>query len=105
MKTLQQPTVVALATALMAILFNINASAALPQGDYACQVETTGGAMGLVLVQSDSKEAAIRAARVANAITADSGQAAVAAVVQCISRRTEHFRDSDFQIQYLNTPL
>jgi hypothetical protein len=106
MTILQCVTRAAAGTAIVFSLASANAIAALPEGDFACQVEIAGGKMGLVLVQSDSKQDALAAARVGNAITADGGSAAVLGVVQCITRRTdERFRDAEFQMQYAKTPL
>jgi hypothetical protein len=106
MTILQQLIRAAWGLAIVTSLVSVTATAALPQGEFACQVETTEGEMGLVLIQSDTREQAIAAARVGTVTTGEGGRAAVTEVVQCITRRTdERFRDADFHKQYLKTPL
>jgi hypothetical protein len=106
MTVLQRLTRAARRMAIVTAMGSTAAIAALPNGEFACQVETTEGEMGLVLIQSDTREQARAAARVGTVTTGDGGRAAVAEVVQCITRRTdERFRDADFHMQYLQTPL
>ena len=105
MTILQQVRIAPIAFLALTGLFGAGAFAELPQGDYACQVLTQGGNNGLVLVQTDSEQQAIAAARDGKALTVDGNRAEVDRVVECISRRTERFSDADFQMQYKKTPL
>ena len=78
--------------------------AALPEGEYACQVQTRGAAMGLVLVQADSLPEAEQMAQGAKATTSDGSSAAVDRVIECITLREERFTDSQFQQFFESLP-
>lgn len=105
MTVLQQFKIIPVAMLAVTGLFSAGALAELPDGDYACQVQTEGGKKGLVLVQTDSEQQAIAAARGGKAIIADGTWREVVDVVECIDRRAERFRDADFQMQYKKTPM
>ena len=82
------------------------AGAALPAGEYACQVTAEGGRIGLVLVQADSRERAESAAGRAEALTYDGIRSQAVEVIQCIDRRSEErFRDYQFQAFYEDVPM
>lgn len=89
----------------MLLLLCLPTSAALPSGEYACKVVTTGGQLGIVLVQANTKVLATKAAAGAEAFTFDNGRGAAASVVECIDRRKERFTDYQFQQFFENMPL
>ena len=80
------------------------AVAAQPQADYACQVITSSGGPGLVLVQTSSREEAIAMARDSLAATIVDTPAPVAEVVECIRRPDENFQDRQFQRTFQKLP-
>ena len=86
-------------------LFSLGASAAMPNGEYACKVVTIGGQLGVVLVQADTKELAAGAAVGAQAFTFDNGRGTATSVVECIDRRKEQFSDYQFQQFFESIPL
>lgn len=73
------------------------AIADLPVAEYACQVVVDGGRVGIVLVQADARDVALRAAVGAPAFTTDNTRGHATKVVECIRRPDERFRD--FQVQ------
>jgi hypothetical protein len=86
-------------------IFSLGASAAMPNGEYACKVVTIGGQFGVVLVQADTKAQAAGAAAGAQAFTFDNGRGTATSVVECIDRRKEQFSDYQFQQFFESIPL
>jgi hypothetical protein len=84
---------------------SLAASAAMPNGEYACKVVTIGGQLGVVLVQADTKAQAAGAAAGAQAFTFDNGRGTATSVVECIDRRKEQFSDYQFQQFFESIPL
>lgn len=95
---------VSLSAALVAGLLSVGAQAALPQGQYACQVITKDGGPGLVQVQVDTREEAIAVALRSRARTIDGIMKSSAEVVQCIRWPDERFTDRAFQALYDSMP-
>lgn len=81
------------------------AVARLPQVEFACQVQTYADKSGLVLVQTDNAELARAAASKAEASVIGGGRSPTLAVIECIDRRSESFRDSTFQTFFLELEL
>lgn len=81
------------------------AQAPFPEGEFVCQVRAEGGKIGLVMIQADSKEVAIKAAVGANAQTTDGFKARATGVIQCITYREERFTDVQFQAFFDQFPL
>ena len=79
--------------------------AALPDGQFACQVLTESGQSGLVLIQTDTEAEAMRAAQTATAWQLDGGEGKAISVVECISIPGKKFKDSWFNSFYENFPL
>lgn len=75
-----------------------------PQADYACQVLTSSGGPGLVLVQAASREEATVMALGSLASTIIDTRAPVAEVVECIRRPDENFKDREFQRAFQKLP-
>ena len=90
--------------ALLALL-TAKVCVALPDNEFACQVQTRAGAQGLVLVQAHTKEKAVKAASGASALTANGTYSKATAVVECIRRPGETFRDTEFKRFYQNAAL
>ena len=90
---------------LLLSIISLGASAAMPDGEYACKVVTVGGQLGVVLVQADSKAQAAGAAAGAQAFTFDNGRGTATSVVECIDRRKEKFSDYQFQQFFESIPL
>lgn len=90
---------------LLACMASAGSMAAMPSGEYACQVTVTGGRIGLVLVQADTRGLAEKAARGAQAITADKNPGQAINVIECIRRGEERFSDYQFQEFYKTVPL
>jgi hypothetical protein len=90
---------------LLLSIISLGASAAMPNGEYACKVVTIGGQLGVVLVQADSKAQAAGAAAGAQAFTFDNGRGTATSVVECIDRRKEQFSDYQFQQFFESIPL
>ncbi len=78
---------------------------ALPDNEYACQVQTRVGVQGLVLVQADTKEKAVKVAGGASALTANGTHSKATAVVECIRRPGETFQDAEFKRFYQTAAL
>ena len=78
---------------------------ALPDNEYACQVQTGAGTPGLVLVQAYTKEQAVKSASAASALTANGTRSQATAVVECIRRPGETFQDVEFKRFYQNAAL
>ena len=94
---------IALASLLAAL--SLASQAELPEGEFACHVVTETGQSGLVLLQTDAKAGAMRAARAATAWEMDGGQGKAISVVECINIPDEKFKDSWFNSFYENFPL
>ena len=88
----------------MLALFSAFALAREPQADYACQVVTSSGGPGLVLVQAASREEATAMALGSLASTIIDTRAPVAEVVECIRRPDENFKDREFQRAFQKLP-
>lgn len=82
---------------MLAGLFSAASLAELPGGEYACQVVTEGGGIGMVLVQADDRQVARQAALGASAYIDKKNRARATKVVECIRRPQEKF--SDYQVQ------
>ena len=93
-----------LSAAVVSGMLCAGAQAALPQGQYSCQVITKDGGPGLVQVQVDSREEAIAVARRSKARTIDGVMKSTAEVVQCIRWPDERFTDKAFQALYESMP-
>jgi len=94
--------------ALIAAAFvtvSVSSQAVLPQGEFACQVQTVGGQSGLVLVQTDSRGDAEKAASSAMAWEMGGGRSKVISVVECIRTPAEKFKDTWFNKFYEEFPL
>lgn len=70
---------------------------ALPDDDYACQVQTNSGQAGLVMVQAYDLSSAIRIAGQVNAMRMDGVAEQAKTVVQCILFPQQRFTDTAFQ--------
>lgn len=89
---------------LLATLMSGAASAQLPQGTYACEVQTKDGIAGLVMVQADTLAKAQTAATKARASKIAGGESQATSVIECIVVGEGSFRDSHFQQFYENFP-
>jgi len=94
-----------LAMALLPCISGMGAVAAMPVGEYACQVVAAGGQIGLVLVQADTRALAEKAALGAEAFTTDNFRSPATSVIQCILRGDEKFADYQFQQFFESVPL
>lgn len=94
-----------LAALLLPAVSATNAVAAMPSGEYACQVIAAGGHIGLVLVQADTRLLAEKAALGAEAFTMDKTRSPATRVVQCIRRGEETFADYQFQQFFESVPM
>ncbi|MEH6568609.1 MAG: hypothetical protein V7709_06010 [Halioglobus sp.] len=90
---------------LLSSLLSTGVFAANPEENYACQVQTTGGRYGLVLLQTHNKKEAMELAITIPALTLDGSEHLENQVVECISRPGGSFRDSGFQKFYESVPL
>tara|TARA_R110002110_G_scaffold415765_1_gene655141 strand:- start:21621 stop:21926 length:306 start_codon:yes stop_codon:yes gene_type:complete len=77
----------------------------LPQGEFACQVETRNNGAGLVLLQANNKQEAKEAAIGLPAFTRMEGTATAVEVKQCIVLPNERFADGAFQQFFDELPL
>jgi 2',3'-cyclic-nucleotide 2'-phosphodiesterase (5'-nucleotidase family) len=84
---------------------SLHSHAQLPQGEFACQVQTQSGQSGLVMVQADAEADAVGAASTAIAWEMDGGQGKAISVVECIAAPTEKFKDTWFNSFYEGFPL
>lgn len=89
---------------VFALLASKTAHAYLPQGYYACQVQTQAGVAGLVMVQTDSLADAERAASQASAHKLGGGKSPAVSVIECIVVGEGRFRDAYFQDFYEKVP-
>ena len=89
---------------LLALLVSETVSASLPQGEYACEVQTQAGVAGLVLLQTDSLAEAKKAAAQATAYKLGGGKSPAVSVIECIVLGQGRFRDAHFQDFYKNFP-
>jgi hypothetical protein len=105
MKTSKWIKTTCLAVLLLPSVSAVNAVAAMPSGEYACQVIATGGLIGLVLVQADTLLEAEQASLGAEAFTMDKTRSPATKVVQCISRGEEEFADYQFQQFFESVPM
>ena len=101
MTTVRQLRVAVLAVAAFCSALAIGGE---PQADYACQVLTSSGGPGLVLVQAGSREEAKAMAVGSLAATIIDTRAPVAEVVECIRRPDENFKDREFQRTFQKLP-
>ena len=92
------------AIAVCAGFFAVSAHAVLPQAEFACQVVTTGGSPGLVLMQAEDKAEAIAEARTSRAYLTPQLWGEVAEVVECINPKEQRFKDASFQEFYQGVP-
>ena len=104
MKALKWTKTTWLAMLLLPCLSVTGSFAAMPGGEFACQVTVQSGGIGLVLVQADTKALAEKAAVGADAFTTDNSHSPALRVVQCIQRGEERFADYQFQQFYERVP-
>ncbi len=105
MKTPRWTQAMWLAVLLLPSVPATNVFAAMPSGEYACQVIAAGGLIGLVLVQADTASLAEKAALGAEAFTMDKTRSPATKVVQCIRRGEEKFADYQFQQFFERVPM
>ena len=85
------------AIGMVLIFFCGGLYADMPANEYACQVTTTSGRVGIVLVQADDRQAASDIASRSQARTFSGDRESTATVVECILYSSEEFRDADVQ--------
>ena len=73
---------------------------ALPDKNFACQVQTESGVAGLVSIQTDSLAMAKKAVIGESALTLGGVKSPTRSVVECVVAREGKFRDSRFQDFY-----
>ncbi|MCB1699967.1 MAG: hypothetical protein H6985_12890 [Pseudomonadales bacterium] len=100
MKIIQQLKPARLAVAGLAALVSASASAAMPSGEYACQVRAAGGHPGYVLVQANDREQAEIMAQRNRATTFDGVSVQPVELVECILQPEERFRDQAFRERF-----
>ncbi len=105
MKSNKYSTAGRLALVLVAALASKTSLAGLPQGEFACKVRAQGGKIGLVLVQSDTRELAEKSAVGAQAFTTDNMRGRATSVLECIVPAKERFADYQFQQFFESLPL
>ena len=105
MKTVMHKLRAATGFFLLAGLMSSGSQAIMPSEEYACQVQAEGGRQGLVLVQTDTRKMAFDTALHSTAKTIDGTRRRVVAVVECIHRPEERFRDTTFQKFFESVPL
>ena len=86
MKSLKWIRSVRITAVLLLGMFSLAASAAMPDGEYACKVVTIGGQLG-------------------QAFTFDNSRGTATSVVECIERGKEQFADYQFQQFFESIPL
>ena len=82
--------------ALAALLLNASPTLAMPDTEFACQVQTLNVRLGVVFVQAESAEVAAALAPAKPAITVDGGKAGVQSVLTCIRFPGQVFPDKQF---------
>ena len=83
--------------ALGACLLAGPAAAALPSGEYSCQVQTLNKKGGLVMVDADTIEQAERSAVGKEARTTSGAISLATRVIECIEKSETRFSDLEFQ--------
>ncbi len=73
------------------------AGAALPSGEYSCQVQTLNKKGGLVMVDADTIEQAERSAVGKEARTTSGAISLATRVIECIEKSDTQFSDMEFQ--------
>ncbi len=95
--TMQMKSAKVYCLALGACLLAGQASAALPTGEYSCQVRTLNKKGGLVRVDADTIEQAERSAVGKEARTTSGAISLATQVIECIEKSETQFSDMEFQ--------
>jgi len=79
-------------------------SAKLPDNEFVCHVETVSGIDGIVMIQTDTINDAIKYSLSANAHTIDGKRAIAEKVIECVKKNEQRLVDYTIQQFYENLP-